>query len=485
MWQTVSEIWHWLVVAASLVAAVGAGLHVVTRKRDEKAAVAWLGFIVFLPLIGALTYIVFGINRIHGRAETKGRRHPPEPEGLAREQNLGRGLPAVPLPELEQFVSRVVKAPLLFGNRFEVYERGAAFKAMLGAMAEARRSVTLLTYIFGNDALGRRFQEALVAAQGRGLQVRVLIDAVGDRYSQPSMFRRLRAAGVRTAVFNPTTIPRSVTYANLRNHRKLMVLDGERAFTGGMNLRHGHAIEESPRYPVQDVHFSVRGPVVGSLQRVFANDWAFTTGEWLDEATFFHEFGNVAPDVAPDVADGCAARAIDDGPAETLGHLRWTLLGALACAQQRVRIATPYFLPDEGLLTALAMAARRGVEVDILLPEQGNLKLVQWASTALWWQVLEGGSRIFLTPPPFDHSKLMVVDGLWSLIGSANWDPRSLRLNFELNVEVYSGAFAQRIDAVLDRKQAAARAVSLVDLVTRPRWIRLRDGLARLASPYL
>lgn len=481
MWQLIHEIWHWLVVAASLVGAVTAGLHVVTRKRDGRSAVAWLGFIVFLPLIGAVTYFIFGINRIHGRAAALYHGHERKPQGLSEELRPRGPLGPPPLPELARFVSGVVTTPLLVGNTFEVYEGGAAYTAMLEAMARARRSVTLQTYIFDNDRVGRRFRNGLLAAQQRGVEVRVLIDAVGDRYSRPSMFRRLRAAGLRAAVFNPTSIPRSVTYANLRNHRKLLVLDGERAFTGGMNLRHGHAVEESPRYPVQDVHFGIEGPVVGSLQRVFADDWAFTTGERLDDDTFFHPFDQRAHHVA----QGCVARVIDDGPAETFEHLRWTLLGALACAQRRVRIATPYFLPDEGLVTALAMAARRGVEVEILLPERGNLKLVQWASTAMWSQVLDGGSNIFLTPPPFDHSKLMVVDGLWTLIGSANWDPRSLMLNFELNVEVYSRAFAQRIDALLDRKQATARAVSLDDLVARPPWMRLRDGLARLASPYL
>lgn len=481
MWQLVSEVWHWLILVVSLGFAIWAAVHVVLYKRDDRSAVAWLGFIIFLPLFGALTYFLFGINRLHRRAAALYRGHPRPPRELSPE--LDRLLASGPalLPELAGFISRVVKTPLLDGNTFEVYEGGAAFRAMLGAIAEARRSVTLVSYIFGNDVVGRRFLDALLAAQERGVAVRVLIDAVGDRYSRPSMCRRLRAAGVRAARFNPTLFARSVAYSNLRNHRKLLVLDGELAFTGGMNLRYGHALDESPPHPVQDVHFAVRGPVVDSLQRIFAEDWVFTTGERLTDDAFFSDFDGVVQGAA----DGCIARAIDDGPAETFEHLRWTLLGALACAQRRVRVATPYFLPDEGLMTALTMASRRGVEVEILLPEQGNLKLVHWASSALWGQLLEGGVRIHLTPPPFDHSKLMVVDGLWALIGSANWDPRSLRLNFELNIEVYGELFAQRLDAVLDRKLAAARPVRLETLLSRSYWLRLRDGLARLASPYL
>ncbi|MEM1183115.1 MAG: phospholipase D-like domain-containing protein, partial [Acidobacteriota bacterium] len=373
-------------------------------------------------------------------------------------------------------VHMVVDERVQGGNEIETYLDGDAFAAMLGAIDGARSSVTLLTYIFDHDAVGLRFRESLAAAVKRGVAVKVLIDAVGDRYTSPPMHETLRAAGVPVEVFNPTFLPRSATYSNLRNHRKLLVVDGRVAFTGGMNISAVHALDESPPNPTRDVHFRVEGPVVGTLQRSFADDWRFTTDEVLAGDAFF-------PALEP--AGALAARVIDDGPAETIHHLRWTLLAGLACARRRVRIQTPYFLPDPGVITALIMAVRRGVEVDIVLPGRGNLKLVQWASTAMWWQVLEGGCRIFTTPQPFDHSKLMVVDGAWSLIGSANWDPRSLRLNFELNLEVYSEVFAGALETLLDEKIAASREVTLADVDARPHWMRLRDGLARLASPYL
>jgi cardiolipin synthase len=224
------------------------------------------------------------------------------------------------------------------------------------------------------------------------------------------------------------------------------------------------------------VHFRVEGPVVAQLQEVFADDWQFTTGEALRGEAWFPP---------PQAAGPVVARTIVDGPDENFDRLRWTLLAALAAARQSIRLVTPYFLPDAALVAALNVAALRGVAVDILLPSRGNLPVVDWASRAHWWQVLEHGCRIWLSPPPFDHSKLLLVDGAWALVGSANWDPRSLRLNFELNVECYDAGLAHRLGGLFEAKLRTARRVSLAEMDGRPFPIRLRDGVARLFSPFL
>ena len=228
--------------------------------------------------------------------------------------------------------------------------------------------------------------------------------------------------------------------------------------------------------PVQDLQFRVTGPVVTQLQEAFANDWAFTTREILDGDVWFPEL--------PEAGD-VIARVITDGPDADFDKLRWTLLAALAEAQTSVQILTPYFLPDNALITALNLAALRGVRVDIILPAKNNLPFVHWASRAMWWQVLERGCHVWLTPPPFDHSKLMIVDGHWVLLGSANWDARSLRLNFELNVECYGRAFAQEMEKVVAKKISAAHEVTLAEADGRPLPAKLRDAIARLFSPYL
>lgn len=456
--------------------AAGAGAHSAMWKRDARSAMAWIAFILLLPLFGAIAYWLFGINRIQRKAGKLYEDHEPSPPPPSPHRVEPEDLETPTLRELASFVDRVVDAPIQLGNRLDLFQGGDAFAAMLEAIDGAAQSITLLTYIFDHDPVGLRFLEALQRAVDRGVRVRVLIDAVGDRYTRPPMHERLRAAGVEARVFNRTFLPSSVFYSNLRNHRKLLIADGRVAFTGGMNIRHGHAVEEDPPHPVHDVHFRLEGPVVAPLQHVFANDWQFTTGERLEGEAFFPRLAT---------AGDVRVRVIEDGPAETFNHLRWTLLAGLACARRTVRIQTPYFLPDQGLVTALNMAARRGAQVEILLPERGNLRLVEWASTSMWWQVLEAGCRIYLVPPPFDHSKLMVVDGLWSMIGSANWDPRSLRLNFELNLETYSEDVAERLGALLDEKRSQAREVTLDEVDSRRWWIRLRDGVARLASPYL
>jgi cardiolipin synthase len=244
------------------------------------------------------------------------------------------------------------------------------------------------------------------------------------------------------------------------------VADGRVGFTGGMNIRAGHCLKRQAPHKIQDIHFRVQGPVVTQLQEVFADDWLFTTGEALRGEAWFPQTQNAGP---------VLARGVTDGPDEHFEKLRWTLLGALAIARDSVRILTPYFLPDPAVVTALNVASMRGVQVDIILPSRINLPFVLWASRAMWSQVLQHGCRIWLTPPPFDHSKLMLVDGCWVLLGSANWDARSLRLNFEFNLECYDAELAQRLDQWVETKRNSAHPVPA----------RLRDGMARLLTPYL
>ena len=310
------------------------------------------------------------------------------------------------------------------------------------------------------------------------MAVRVLIDSAGTRYSLPPITWKLRRAKIPFAKFLPASLftPWRVATINLRNHRKALVVDGQLAFTGGMNIRHGNVLAEQPAHPVQDLHFRVAGPVVTELQEAFANDWTFATGETLEGLEWFPELAE---------AGDLIARVIPDGPDADFENARWTLLAALAEAQTSVKIITPYFLPDNALVTALNLAALRGVRVDIFLPAKNNLPFVHWASRAMWWQMLERGCHLWLTPPPFDHSKLMIVDGHWVLFGSANWDTRSLRLNFELNVEGYGRAFAQEMEKVFAKKIAAASEVTLAEADRRSLPAKLRDATARLFSPYL
>ena len=476
--EHISRFWPHLAAGFDFLAALLASIHTLLHKRDSRAATLWLGIIWFLPLFGPILYLAMGVNRIRRRAIALGVHktlNRPVPENLGEPETAG----AEHLQLLARVVGRVVAQPLIPGNKIRPLINGdEAFPAMLAAIESAQKTVSLSTYIFDNDPSGQKFVAALARAVQRKVEVRVLIDAAGTRYSWPPVTWRLRHAKIPHARFLPASLltPWRVATINLRNHRKMLIVDGEMAFTGGMNIRDGNVLADHPKSPVQDLQFRVEGPVVTQLQESFVNDWAFCTREILKGSEWL-----------PELSEGgeVIARVITDGPDGDFEKARWTLLAALAEAQTSVRIVTPYFLPDPALVSALNLAALRGVRVDIILPAQNNLPFVHWASRAMWWQVLERGCRLWLTPPPFDHSKLMVVDDHWVLFGSANWDARSLRLNFELNVECYGREFAQRMASVIEQKLRHAREVTLAESDGRPFLPRLRDAIARLFSPYL
>ena len=473
-----AQYWPHIAAGFDFLAAALASIHALLNKRDSRAATLWLGIIWMLPVLGPALYLTLGVNRIRRRAVQLGVHKTQSrtiPENFGEPEHNG----AEHLKHLARVVSRVVAQPLTAGNKIEPLVNGdAAFPPMLAAIESAQKSVSLCTYIFDNDPSGNQFVAALARAVKRGVAVRVLIDAAGTRYSWPPITWKLRHAQVPFAKFLPTSLftPWRVATINLRNHRKSLIIDGQVAFTGGMNIRHGNVLANLPKNPVQDLNFQVEGPVVTELQEAFANDWEFTTGEALDGDLWFPELPE---------AGHIIARVITDGPDADYDKLRQTLLAALAEAQTSVKILTPYFLPDTTLVAVLNLAALRGVQVDIILPAESNLPPVHWASRALWWQVLERGCRIWLTPPPFDHSKLMIVDGHWVLLGSANWDARSLRLNFELNVECYGRDFAGKMEAAIAKKITAAREVTQAEMDNRPSVLKLRDAIARLISPYL
>lgn len=480
------DLWPYLTAGALLILSVATAGHAIIYKRDSRSAVGWVGLIALAPLIGSLLYILLGVNRIRRRAMAL--RTPSDtdtapsalPEQTCPPDALATHLPdaAHHLIDMARLNERLTQRPLLSGNHIEPLENGdEAYPAMLDAIHTAQHSLTLTTYIFDNDAIGARFIDALADATQRGVHVRVLIDAVGARYSLPPVTHRLRLRGVRVARFNPGyLLPLTTPYLNLRSHRKILIADGHTAFTGGLNIRAHHLIQTAGRHATRDTHFRVRGPVVHDLQAVFAEDWQFATGELLAGTPWF----NASPPSGPTIA-----RAIPDGPDLNQENMRMAFTAGLISARQSIHIMSPYFLPDSTLISALNTCAMRGVDVHIVMPQVNNLKLVAWACMAQLWQLLEWGCHVWFTPPPFDHSKLFVVDRQACLIGSANWDPRSLRLNFELGLECYDPTLSQTLATHIENRIAVARPITLDEVNRRSLPIKLRDGTARLFAPYL
>ncbi len=481
--QVLTEYWPHILFVISGVASAAAAIHAAMTKQDVRAAIGWVAVVLFSPLLGAALYLVAGINRIRKQRVSQQRADTSISQEVIHRLLVEdvASVSGAQFSALKTLGDRVSDFKLLGSNAIRLLDGGdQTYPAMLEAIKGAQRSIALQSYIFDHDEVGGELAQALIDAQTRGVVVRVLIDAVGSKYSRPPIVRMLEKGGVRTALFMQPVIGVRLVYANLRSHRKLLVVDGTHGFTGGMNIRAGFVTAIAKEKVTRDTHFQVSGPVVYQLMINFAHDWQFTTQEKLTGSVWF------STDPADFVEQGSVPlRCVPSGPDATLGSTHDMLLGALSVAQQHVRIQSPYFLPDISLVAALATAARRGVIVDIVLPGANNLKLVDAAMMAQIDQLILTGCRVWRSSGTFDHSKLFTVDGGWSYVGSSNLDPRSLRLNFELDLEVYDRALAQQLDARIDTTIANAERITIRSLMRRSFALRLRDKIVWLASPYL
>lgn len=482
MFAVIETYWAETLAVLSVVLGTVAAIHAAMTKREVRSALGWVGVIILSPLVGALIYAVAGINRIR-RKSLMSRRALALDEiwrslsqfAISREQVIGQFGPR--FGQMKLLGDRVTRHPLSSGNVITLLASGEeTFDAMCAAIEGASCSIILETYIFDRDAVGLRVADCLIAAHRRGVSVRVLVDAVGARYSVPSIIGYLEDGGVPVASFNGQVIMGlRLPYANLRTHRKIVVVDGAVAFVGGMNIRAGFVGPEAAR----DTHFRVTGPVVADILAVAAEDWHFETDEVLLSPDWSIRLEGATP------GEGTAVRAVVSGPDAHLETNHRLLMGAFSVAERSIRIVSPYFLPDNTFLAALNTAARRGVQVEIVVPAKNNLAIVARAMMAQFDLVLREGCRVYLATGTFDHSKLMVVDEQWCFIGSSNLDSRSLRLNFEIDLEVYDPELAGQIGARIDTTLETAFELTSEILKERPFWLRLIDRLFWLGSPYL
>jgi len=471
---------HFILVLASFAFSLVTAGHAVLYKRDARAALGWLALCLLVPWVGGALYWIFGINRIRTHAQDlhrRGRWKYLKDKNLDAVKNTDLKVSVLESFEpLHRLSTAVTQRPLLTGNQVRLLQDGEeAYPAMLEAIGAAREWVYLSTYIFDSDETGRQFVAALSQAVARGVRVRVLVDAFGAQYSFPQVSRLLKKAKVPFSKFLPFSLSLDRFHPNLRNHRKMLLADNRIAFTGGMNIGDRHLVQKLPRKRrISDLHFALTGPITQELQNVFLEDWFFSSGE------------SIAPATPDDHSTGeVLARVVSSGPNEDFEKLSWILLGALSAAREKVKIITPYFVPDRVIMAALNAAALRGIDVEIILPQKNNLPFVGWASRALLWEMLQKGVKFYYQPPPFAHTKLMVVDGYYGLIGSSNWDARSFRLNFELDVETYGADFAGDLENYFQTVQSRSRPVTLADLRRDSFFSRFRNAFFNLFSPYL
>jgi cardiolipin synthase len=470
-----------------VVAGAVSGLHALLHKRDPRSQLGWLVVCVFVPGIGMLAYWALGVNRIRTKARKWQELGLFElEEGAQRFSKASTELADVDVSMAEKLAAlatiseKVTGRPLLAGNRVQSLRNGEeAYPVMLEAIASAKSYVYLCTYIFDVPGVGEEFIHALGQASERGVEVRVLLDAIGERYSWPPASKLLAGRYPRVAVerFLPFGLSLSGLRVNLRNHRKLLVVDGDVGFTGGMNLGQRHMVEdEKNRKKTADIHFQVHGPAVYALEHVFLEDWWFATSGKAEEPRGY---------CAMEPVGNAVCRGIKDGPNEDFEALQWILVGAISCARESVAIMTPYFIPSRELVSAMNAAVLRGVRVQIVLPLVNNLPVVGWASQAMLPEVLTFGVEVFYQPPPFNLAKLFIVDDFYVNLGSANLDPRSLRLNFEFNLEVYDRELAAELNGYIGGIIADSERVTQEYISGLGFWPRLRNATAKLFAPYL
>lgn len=457
--------------------------RIVSSRRESSATLAWLLAVVLLPFAGALFYFVVGAPTFRRRTRKKRAANAEVAPALRRLEDALRVDQAAHWAEgeleerhrtLMALAARVTDAPVLGGNELEVLDDGrAASRALEDAIAGARDHVHLEYYIFRPDETGQRVLKLLAERARAGVEVRLLYDGFGSLALREADVAELCAAGGRAAPFLPIGLWRRPFQFNFRNHRKIVVVDGKIAFTGGLNIGDEYSGRRR-RYAWRDTHMRIRGPVVVSLQEVFAEDWYFATSEDLVDARYFPP---------PERAGEMVAQVIDSGPDRPYQPIHRILFTAITLAQDRIWLTTPYFVPDPSIVVALQAAALRGIDVRLLLPSYGDLPLVQLAGRSFYDELLEAGCRIFEYQPVMLHAKTMTVDGCWGTAGSANMDMRSFRLNFEVNLVVYGEAFARRLEDIFLRDLERAREI-LRDR-TVGAWDRFVQGAARTLAPVL
>lgn len=487
---------HPLILALGSALHIGAfllvTLHSLQRKRNASSTLLWIFLAWSFPVAGPLLYLCFGVDRVtdrgfekfltnrvllSARAGTKETapfaywHHPrtvPQQSDLHR--NMNRILDALVPDHPAHPGNRIV--PLVGGDE--------AYRDMLAAIRSAKKQIHLQSFIIARDRISREFMDALAEQAAHGVQVRVLYDRFGSTRAHLSGFFRkyARLPDIQIAGWTQANPLKRQFQINLRNHRKVLVVDGTVAFFGGVNI-HDENRTGTKNGPIRDYHFRVEGPLVQELQYSFLRDWHFITGEdpsgLLTEACF--------PETA---ADGpTSARLINSGPSAEKDTAVETFFNAVTLAKQQILAVTPYFVPPDDLLRALHSAALRGVDVRLIVPQKNNHRYAGLASRALYEELLQAGVRIYERQPPFMHAKALVVDNEFCLIGTANLDNRSLSLNYETSVAVYSTVFADAMKDVVHEEIECSTEITLAQWQQRPAARRLFENLALLMAPVL
>ena len=454
---------------------LGIILVIITENRNPLKTLPWIVVLVLAPVVGLVFYFFFGQNLSKQRIISRRTR---KRITTQLEESDRDGTRRIPNDQrtLARLLYNTSHAVPLYGSRITPYTEGRTkMEALLAEIARARHHIHLQYYILSDDTTGRRLCDALIAKAREGVEVRILYDDVGSRSVKKRFFARMRRAGIEVRPFLHVKFPRFTSKVNYRNHRKIAVIDGRVGFIGGMNIADRYI--EGPGWGVwRDTHFRIEGRGVAGLQVSFLSDWSATTKQHVSGEAYFPPTEHFTNNILQIV------------PGSPLGKWRTLLQAyslAISRARRRIWIQTPYYLPSDVLNTALHEAALAGIDVHLMLPARSDSKVVDLATHSYLDDMMKAGVKISFYKPGFLHSKLLIIDDMLSVIGSANMDFRSFEHNFEINAFVYDREFASRMAAIFEDDLTHCHTVTPGEWFTRPRTRRVAESLMRVFSPLL
>lgn len=466
------------VILASLV--LFTAVIIILERRDPARTLAWLLILIFIPVIGFVLYLTIG-RQIRKRRQTKKKRKLNEyvfpPEGSLAENFLTQNAIPESKERLMGLILNNTSFPVTLYNDIKVLTNGAEiFPVMLEALESAKKYIHLETYILRSDNIGSKIMEVLLRKASEGVKVRVIYDGLGSRALAKAYLDGLREAGVNIQPFFPVKFSFLHNHINYRNHRKILVVDNSVGFLGGVNIGDEYLGCDPQFGHWRDTHLRINGDAVCFLNHIFLQDWYFITREQIDEDFPFE---------LPDKAGNKLVQITASGPDTHWEAIMQVYYYAIATAEKSIYLTSPYFIPNESILTALKTAALSGVSVKILLPANPDHKIVFWAAMTYLDELLDAGAEIYLYQKGFIHSKVLTVDGIVSAVGSANMDQRSFKLNFEVNALIYDEETAWRLEADFRKDLKDSSQLLPESFKDRPLHRRVVESAARLLSPLL
>jgi cardiolipin synthase len=469
-------VWFPIITSALAVWAFAIAIVIILQRRSAAATLAWILALVFLPVLGLVVYRLIGPLRLERKKLRRSANRRVIGEALQALAALNEdGAEHLQLARLGVGLGEA--SPLRAGEVDVFLDGASAYQAILAAIDAAKHHVHLEYYIWEPDTIGTRLRDLLVERARAGVKVRMVVDSTGSNHLSRRFLAPLHAAGVEIGWFNPIRL-RSLRLRrpDFRTHRKIVVCDGRVGFTGGMNITDAHSAALSSAY-WRDTHMRITGAAVWGLQRLFIEDWNFASDASCPiDAELFP---------APSEDGSHLVQILGSGPDSDAYAIHKAVFTAVNQASERVWLTTPYFVPDEPLLAALVTAGLRDLDVRLIVPKRGDSRLVDLAARSYFPELLAAGVRVYEYESRFIHAKTVVCDGDVAVIGTANLDNRSFRLNFEVAAIVFGEIVNQRLADAFTADLRECRELTRADLDAQRLWTKLGQAVARLISPLL